>query len=189
MGGRVARVAGVPGDPRVYWAASAQGGVWKSEDGGASWKSVFVDQPVASTGALAVAPADDNAVWGGSGEANIRGNVIAGRGIFRSTDAGKSWKQVWNQVGQIGSLVVHPTDPDVAFAAVLGHGWIAFDQLHAHMRQRAVDHALLGAGIGRDQRLGKRVRHAQPRQAAAGSLRTRPSCRHPSLPASRPGTA
>lgn len=120
VGGRVSRVAGVAGDPRVYWAATSQGGVWKSTDGGFHWESVFDDQPVASIGSIAVAPSDPNVVYVGSGEANIRGNVIVGRGIFKSTDAGKSWRHVWKQIGQIGTMAVHPTDPDVAFAAVLG---------------------------------------------------------------------
>lgn len=122
-GGRVSRAVGVPGDPNVYYAATAQGGVWKSENGGVDWKPLFDDQPVASIGSIAVAPSDPNVVYVGSGEANIRGNVIAGQGIFRSTDAGKSWTHVWKQRGQIGTMAVHPTNPDVAFAAVLGHAF------------------------------------------------------------------
>ena len=119
-GGRVSRAAGVPGDPTTYWAATASGGVWKSTDGGVTWKSVFDDQPVSSIGSLAIAPSDPNVVYVGSGEANIRGNVAAGNGIYRTLDAGKTWTHVWKQEGQIGTMVVHPTNPDIAFAAVLG---------------------------------------------------------------------
>ncbi len=122
-GGRVAGVAGVAGDPNTYYAATAQGGVWKSEDGGIDWKPIFDDQDVASTGSIAVAPSDPNVVYVGSGEANIRGNSIAGQGIYRSTDAGKTWQHVWKQVGQIGAMVVDPTNSDIAFAAVLGHAF------------------------------------------------------------------
>jgi hypothetical protein len=122
-GGRVSRAVGIPGDPNVYYVASSQGGVWKSVNGGVDWKSIFDDQPVASIGSIAVAPSDSNVIYVGSGEANIRGNVIAGRGIFRSTDAGKTWTHVWKQRGQIGTMAVHPTNPDVAFAAVLGHAF------------------------------------------------------------------
>ncbi|HJR59607.1 MAG TPA: hypothetical protein VJ813_09420 [Vicinamibacterales bacterium] len=119
-GGRVARAAGVRGDPSTYWAATASGGVWKSTDGGATWKSVFDSQPVSSIGSLAIAPSNPNVVYVGSGEANIRGNVAAGNGIYKTVDAGKTWTHVWKQEGQIGTMVVHPTNPDVAFAAVLG---------------------------------------------------------------------
>jgi photosystem II stability/assembly factor-like uncharacterized protein len=122
-GGRVCRAAGVPGDPLTYYAAAAAGGVWKSGDGGLTWKPIFDGQPVASVGSLALAPSDPNVVYVGSGEANIRGNVEAGEGIWKSVDAGKTWRQVWKQEGQIGTMIVHPTNPDVAFAAVLGHGW------------------------------------------------------------------
>ncbi len=122
-GGRVSRAAGVPGNPNVYFAATASGGVWKSEDGGLSWKSVFDDQPVSSIGSIAIAPSDPNVVYVGSGEANIRGNVAAGNGIYKSTDGGKTWNHVWVQEGQIGTMAVHPKDPDIAFAAVLGHAF------------------------------------------------------------------
>ena len=120
-GGRVSQVAGVPGDPLTYYAATAMGGVWKSSDGGIHWEPIFDDQPVSSIGAIAVAPSDPNVVYVGSGEANIRGNVAAGNGIYVSTDAGKSWQHVWKQTGQIGAIAVHPTNADIAFAAVLGH--------------------------------------------------------------------
>ena len=113
-------MAGVPGDPLTYYAATASGGVWKSTDGAVRWKPVFDDETTSSIGSIAVAPSDPNVVYVGSGEANIRGNVGQGNGIYKSTDAGKSWRQVWAQDGQIGSLVVHPTNPDVAYAAVLG---------------------------------------------------------------------
>src|SRR3954468_13301802 len=122
-GGRVARVAGVPGDPLVYYAATASGGVWKSVDGGHAWRAIFDDQPVSSIGSIAVAPSDPNVVYVGSGEGNIRGNVGAGNGIYKSIDAGKTWTHVWNQEGQIGTMVVHPRNPDVAYAAVLGHAF------------------------------------------------------------------
>src|SRR5207253_3132699 len=94
-GGRVSRACGVPGDPLTYYAATASGGVWKSSDGGLTWKPVFDDQPVASCGCIAVAASNPNILYVGTGEANIRGNIAIGNGIYKSTDAGKTWKQVW----------------------------------------------------------------------------------------------
>jgi len=122
-GGRVSRVTGVPGVPSVYYAAAASGGVWKSSDGGLHWQPIFDDQPISSIGSIAVAPSDPNVVYVGTGEANIRGNVAAGNGIYRSLDAGKTWTHVWKQEGQIGTMVVDPRSSDVAFAAVLGHAF------------------------------------------------------------------
>src|SRR5438067_5967932 len=122
-GGRVCRAAGVPGDPLTYYAATASGGLWKSIDGGLIWKPVFDDQPDSSIGSLAVAPSDPNVVYVGTGEANIRGNVVAGNGIYRSTDGGKRWQHVWKQECQVGQLVVHPRNADVAYVAVLGHAF------------------------------------------------------------------
>ena len=122
-GGRVSRVFGVPGDPLTYYAATAGGGVWKSTDGGVNFKPIFDDQPCQSIGSIAVSASDPNVVYVGTGEANIRGNCQAGIGIFKSTDAGKTWKHVWKQIGHIGTMAVHPKDPDIAFAAVLGHAF------------------------------------------------------------------
>ena len=120
ISGRVDRVAGVPGDPLTYYAAFSQGGVWKSENGGHDWKPVFDDQPTNSIGSIAVAASDPNVVYVGSGEANIRGNVALGTGIFKSVDAGKTWQQVWKGRGQIGTMAIDPKNADIAFAAVLG---------------------------------------------------------------------
>jgi len=122
-GGRVSRAAGVPGDPATYYAATASGGVWKSTDAGASWKPIFDDQSISSIGSIAVSSSNPSIVYVGSGEANIRGNVGAGNGIYKSSDAGKTWTQVWKHEGQIGKMIVHPDNPDIAFAAVLGHAF------------------------------------------------------------------
>jgi photosystem II stability/assembly factor-like uncharacterized protein len=122
-GGRVSRAVGIPGDPNTYYLAAASGGVWKSTDGGRSWRPIFDDQPISSIGSIAVAPSDPNVIYVGSGEANIRGNVAAGNGIYRSEDAGKTWTHVWVQEGQIGTMTVDPTNANVAFAAVLGHAF------------------------------------------------------------------
>jgi photosystem II stability/assembly factor-like uncharacterized protein len=122
-GGRIARVAGIPGDPLVYYVAAASGGVWKSTDGGIHWHPIFEDQPTSSIGSIAVAPSDPNVLYVGSGEANIRGNVAPGDGIYKSVDGGKTWSHVLKQEGQIGSIVVDPQNASIAYAAVLGHAF------------------------------------------------------------------
>lgn len=119
-GGRASRVVGIPGDPLTYYLSTAAGGVWKSSNGGMSWESVFDDQPVSSIGSVALASGNPNIVYVGSGEANIRGNVGEGNGIYRSLDAGKTWDHVWKAEGQIGTIVVSPDDDGVVFAAALG---------------------------------------------------------------------
>lgn len=120
IGGRVSRAVGVPGDPLTYYFAASMGGVWKSSDGGLNWKPIFDKQPVSSIGSIAVAHSDANVIYVGSGEANPRGNVASGNGIYKSTDAGKTWKHVWKSKGQIGTMIVHPKNADIAYAAVFG---------------------------------------------------------------------
>jgi photosystem II stability/assembly factor-like uncharacterized protein len=119
-GGRASRVVGIPGDPSTYYLSTAAGGVWKSGNGGQTWESVFDDQPVSSIGSVVLASGNPNIVFVGSGEANIRGNVGEGNGIYRSRDGGETWDHVWKAEGQIGTIVVSPNDDDVIFAAALG---------------------------------------------------------------------
>src|SRR5512134_3256534 len=92
-GNRVSSVAGVPGDPMVYYAGAASGGIFKSTDGGIHWSPIFDSVPVSSVGAIAVAPSDPNVVWAGTGEPFIRSTISLGWGVFRSTDAGKTWQK------------------------------------------------------------------------------------------------
>ncbi|HEX9164545.1 MAG TPA: hypothetical protein VF862_01440 [Gemmatimonadales bacterium] len=123
-GNRVSAVAGVPGDPNVYYAGAASGGVFKSTDGGVHWSPVFDDQPVSSIGFIAVAPSDPNVVWVGTGEPNIRSNISLGWGIWKSTDAGKTWtKMGLDQTGRIARIAVHPRNPDVVLVSALGHAY------------------------------------------------------------------
>lgn len=124
LGNRVSSVAGVPGDRFTYFAGAATGGIWKTEDAGLHWRPVFDDQPVHSIGALAVAPSDPNVVWAGTGETFIRSNVSIGNGVWKSTDGGETWQHVGLEgTGRIGRVVVHPTNPDIVYAAALGHAY------------------------------------------------------------------
>jgi photosystem II stability/assembly factor-like uncharacterized protein len=120
-GNRVSAVVGVPGDPNTYFAGAASGGVWKSADGGINWSPVFDEQPAQSIGSIAIAPSDPNVVWVGTGETFIRSNVSLGDGIYKSTDAGKTWKRMGlEKSGRIGRIAIDPRNPDVVFAAALG---------------------------------------------------------------------
>ena len=121
-GNRTAAVVGVPGDPLTYYIGASSGGVWKSSDAGTTWTPVFDDQPAQSIGALAVAPSDPNVVWAGTGEAFIRSNVSVGNGIYKSTDAGKTWKHMGlEKTGRIGRVAIDPRNPDIVLVAALGH--------------------------------------------------------------------
>jgi photosystem II stability/assembly factor-like uncharacterized protein len=122
VGNRVSAVTGVPGDPNTYYFGAASGGVFRSTDGGHNWKPVFDDQDAASIGAIAIAPSAHNVIWVGTGEAFIRSNVSIGNGVYRSTDGGDSWEHKGlSASGRIGRVIVHPTDPDIVYAAALGH--------------------------------------------------------------------
>ena len=123
-GGRVTSVAGVPGDPNIYYVGSAAGGIYKTENGGITWKAVFEHEATGSIGSIAVAASNPNFVWAGTGEANIRNDVIDGAGVYFSSDAGASWKFMGlRDAGQISRVLVDPKNPEIVFVGVLGHAW------------------------------------------------------------------
>jgi len=123
-GNRVTSVAGVAGDPNVYYAGSASGGIFKTTDGGIFWTPITDSLPVSSIGSLAVAPSDPNVVYAGTGEPFIRSNISAGWGMFRSTDGGKTWARAGlENTGRISRIVVDPKEADRAYAAALGFAY------------------------------------------------------------------
>ncbi len=124
-GGRVTAVAGVSGQRDVYYFGATGGGVWKTTDGGASWFPIADSiLGAGSIGAIEVAPSDPNVVYVGGGESPLRGNVSPGDGMYRSTDAGRTWARIGlTDAGQIAAIRVHPSNPDLVYAAVLGHAF------------------------------------------------------------------
>ncbi len=123
-GGRVLAVSGVVGDPHTYYFGGVGGGVWKTTDGGLTWRPVTdkVKDMAASIGSIAVSASDPNVVYAATGEACIRGNIISGNGVYKSTDAGKSWSFAGlKDTHAIGRIIVHPKNADIAFVAALGH--------------------------------------------------------------------
>ena len=120
-GNRFTAAVGIPGDPGTYYVGSASGGIFKTTDGGVSWTPVFDDQPVQSIGSLAIAASDQNIVWAGTGEAHIRSHISIGQGIYKSTDAGRTWQLMGlEKTGRIARVVIHPTNPDIVLACALG---------------------------------------------------------------------
>jgi photosystem II stability/assembly factor-like uncharacterized protein len=121
-GGRTRAVAGVPSQHNVFYVGAVDGGVWKSNDFGRTWKAIFEGQPTQSIGAIAIAPSNPEIVYVGSGEGLHRPDLSVGDGIYKSTDAGKTWTHLGlHDSQQIPALAVNPKNPDVVFAAVLGH--------------------------------------------------------------------
>ncbi|HRI29828.1 MAG TPA: hypothetical protein PK715_17340, partial [Chitinophagales bacterium] len=123
-GGRSAAVTGVPGKPALYYFGATGGGVWRTKDGGNNWQNLSDGYFGGSIGAVAVSEADPNVLYVGGGEKTIRGNVSSGYGIWKSEDAGASWKQSGlTQSRHISRIRIHPKNPDLAYAAVMGDAY------------------------------------------------------------------
>jgi photosystem II stability/assembly factor-like uncharacterized protein len=125
MMGRVTDVEGIPSPSRTFYFAAAAGGIWKTTNGGVTFRPVFDNAGrVISMGDLAIAPSDTNQVWAGTGEEDSRNSISPGQGIYKSTDGGKSWTLMGLEKTQhIGRIVVHPSNPDVVWVAALGAAW------------------------------------------------------------------
>jgi len=124
-GGRVTAVAGIADLPNTYYFGATGGGVWKTEDYGTSWKNVSDDYfETPSIGAIRVAQNDANIVYVGTGTDGLRSNLIAGKGVYKSIDAGHSWKHIGlRNVGQIGAVEIHPQDHNTVFVAAIGQAF------------------------------------------------------------------
>jgi photosystem II stability/assembly factor-like uncharacterized protein len=124
MSGRVASIDVVPGNPNIIFVGASTGGVWRSNDGGLAWEPIFDEQNYLGIGAVAVSPVNPDLVWVGTGEGNPRNSAGVGNGIFRSIDGGNNWTQVGLEGSErIDKIIPHPSDANVAYAAVMGPAW------------------------------------------------------------------
>ncbi len=137
-GGRCAAATGVPGRPSEFYFGAVNGGVWKSIDAGRVWFPVFDSQPVASIGAIAVAPSAPDTIYVGTGESTLRDSAGYGNGVYRSTDAGTTWTHLGlDETHHIGKIAVHPRDPNTVLVAAIG-------KLYAANPERGIFHSTDG---------------------------------------------
>ncbi|MFQ5743535.1 MAG: hypothetical protein ACE5HV_08090 [Acidobacteriota bacterium] len=123
-GGRIDDIEVHAGDPATIYVGTASGGLWVSRNNGITWTPLFDDQPTSTIGDVAIAPSDAHVIWVGTGEANNRQSSTWGDGVYRSRDGGESWQHLGlDETHHIGRLVVHPSDPDTAYVAAVGHLW------------------------------------------------------------------
>ncbi len=123
-GGRITDIEGVESDPRIIYVGAATGGIWKTVNSGITWESIFDDQANASIGDIAISSSNPNILFVGTGEANNRNSSPWGSGVFKSTDAGKTWEFVGlKESHHIGRVLIDPQNPDIVFVAALGHLW------------------------------------------------------------------
>jgi len=124
MGGRIDDFAVVESAPHIIYAGTASGGVWKTTNNGVTWEPIFDDQPTSTIGDVTISPSNPDIVWVGTGEPNNRQSSSWGDGVYKSTDGGKTWKNMGlKDTHHIGRIVIHPTNPDVVYVAALGHLW------------------------------------------------------------------
>ena len=123
-GGRAVAVTGVPGGGSTFYFGSVDGGVWKTNDAGITWNPIFDGQPIASIGALEVAPSNPNVLYAGTGESDIRSALSSGDGVYKSTDSGQTWKNIGlRDSRQISRIVVDPQNADIVYVGALGHAY------------------------------------------------------------------
>jgi photosystem II stability/assembly factor-like uncharacterized protein len=123
-GGRALAVAGIPGNPTTFYFGAVAGGVWRTTDAGATWAPLTDHTPISSVGAIAIAPSNSQIIYLGTGEAAPRGDMTYGDGVYKSSDGGKTWRNIGlEDTRQIGALIVDPHDPDIVLVAALGHAF------------------------------------------------------------------
>ena len=129
MGGRTADVEGVPGNANIVYVATASGGLWKTVNGGVTWKPIFERQETFSIGDIALAPGNPDVVWVGTGESNVRNSVSFGDGVYKSTDGGKNWQHMGlKDTEHISAIAIHPQNPDIVYVGALGHAFAPNDE-------------------------------------------------------------
>jgi photosystem II stability/assembly factor-like uncharacterized protein len=129
MGGRIDDFAVVEAQPYIIYVGTASGGVWKTINNGITWESIFAEQNSSSIGDIALAPSNPSIVWVGTGEANSRQSSSWGDGVYKSNDAGKTWKHMGlKETHHIGRIAIHPHNPDIVYVAGLGHLWGANEE-------------------------------------------------------------
>jgi len=148
-GGRAVAVAGVPGDSTTFYFGSVSGGIWKTTDAGDVWKPIFDGQPVASIGALAVAPSDPKTIYAGTGESDIREDLSSGNGVYKSSDAGTTWHHMGlEDTHQISRIVVDPQNANVVYVGALGHAFGANDERGVYKSVDGGEHWTRVLGLG-----------------------------------------
>jgi hypothetical protein len=124
MAGRITDIEAVPGNPKVFYVATATGGIWKTVNAGTMFFPVFDKERVISMGDIAIAPSNPNIIYAGTGEEDSRNSISPGGGLYKSTDAGRTWKlSGLEATQQIGRIIVDPADPNIVYVAALGHAW------------------------------------------------------------------
>src|SRR3954463_15725302 len=122
--GRVSVIVGVPGDPYTFYVAGANGGIFKTSNGGTTWKAIFDNQNVLSIGEIALAPSNPDVIYVGTGEENPRNNASFGNGVYRSNDGGETWTHIGlEDSDRIARIRLDARNPDVAYACGMGHEW------------------------------------------------------------------
>jgi photosystem II stability/assembly factor-like uncharacterized protein len=124
MGGRATDVEGVPGNPNIVYAATGAGGLWKTTNGGVTWKPIFERQNTISIGDIALEPDNPEVIWVGTGESNTRNSVSFGDGVYKSNDGGKTWQHMGlKDTERISRVIIHPNNPDIIYVGALGHAF------------------------------------------------------------------